>query len=271
MWGSQVPRARHGGVEETVSLGPDHRCAVELPGTFFKWSALFYPVLHPNWIRLIGLSFMSTLAFLMVAGAAFVFSVIMRFGAFVSLFAVPTMAMGCLALVSYVVGCFVTVIEETANGDDRLDRLIDLSWWETLPRFLATAGAAGVAVGLAVAATYPLRRWFVWNDFEMILIHRVIIFQAFPILLITNLVDGSWLPIRSLLETVRRLSRCIGYFVAFLLITAPFSIATDLALAQLYQWNLAAALFGAGPLGAAWLMFYGHWLGRLSRQLTAAE
>lgn len=254
-----------------VSLEGGRRFAVELPGPFFTWSALIYPVLHPNWIRLIGLSFMATLAFLMVAGAVFVFSVIMRFGAFLSLFAVPTMAMGCLALVSYVFGCFVTVIEETANGDDRLERLIDLSWWETLPRFLRTAGAAGVAVALAFGATYPLRRWFVWNDFEMILIQRVIIFQIFPILLITNLVDESWFPIFSLLETVRRLARCIGYFVAFLLITAPISIAIDVALAQLYRWNLAAALFGTGPLAAVWLMFYGHWLGRLARQLSAAE
>ena len=247
------------------------RPTVELPGRFFKFSALFYPWLHPNWIRWLGLTFMTWLAVCMVAGSLFVLRIILEYGAFVSLFTVPTMAVGCLALVGFVFASFITVVEETAQGEDRLQRLAELNWWETLPRLMRTLGAFAVTTLATFGLTYPLRRWLVPGSIEMQLIQSLVEQQLFAIFLITNLVDNSWIPFTSLWATLKRLAACVDCFAVFLLLTVPPTIGLHVLLARLDDWHVWAAIAAAGPLGAAWFMFYGHWLGRLVRQLSAVD
>ena len=174
--------------------------------------------------------------------------------------------------VSYVVACFITVVEETANGEDRLYRLPGMSWWEILPPFLRTAGAAAIAVAIALGVTYPLRRWLLWPDDWVAVIGAIVVFQLFPILLITNLVDQSVLPISSLFTTLGRLAGRAGHFAMFLLLTGLVTFGTAVALQSLHNiGGVAAILAGSGPLIAAWMMFYGHWLGRLVRQLSTED
>ncbi len=269
-WGRSVPRS-HGAASGSLDLLDRIRKRVELPGPFFKWSALIYPFLHPNWIRWLALSFMTTLAVGAVAVTLFVAWIVIRLGAFLAIFAISSMALVCLAFVSHVVASFVEVIEETAAGEDRLERTGDFSWWDMLPRFMQALGAAVVTAVVTYGVTYPLRRWFPWDAPELILIQSIVMYQLFPILLITNLVDGSWFPFKSLLATLRRLAVCVGCLMAFWFITAPVAVGVEYALNVLFHFHIAAGIAATGPLGATWLMFYGHWLGRLARQLTDVE
>jgi hypothetical protein len=264
-------RRSRAGAGDSADLLQRIRKPVELPGPFFKWSALIYPLLHPNWIRWLGLSFMTVLATGAISVTLFVSWIVLRFGAFLSIFAIASMALVCLALVSHVVSSFVEVIEETAAGEDRLERTMDFSWWDMLPRFMQALGAAAIAAALTFGVTYPLRRWFPWDAPELMLIQSILMYQLFPILLITNLVDGSWFPFKSLPATLRRLAACVGYLVAFWAITVPVAVAIDAALTLSFQYHLVAGIFAAGPLIAAWLLYYGHWLGRLARQLSDVE
>jgi hypothetical protein len=264
-------RRASGAAGESADLLQRIRKTVELPGPFFKWSALVYPLLHPNWIRWLGLSFMTVLAAGAVSVSVFVAWIVIQFNLFLSIFTMSSMGLVCIALVSHVVASFVEVIEETAAGEDRLERTMDFSWWDMLPRFMQALGAAAVAAVLTYAVTYPLRRWFPWDAPELILIQSILMYQLFPILLITNLVDGSWFPLKSLPATLRRLAACVGYLFAFWMITIPVALAVDAALTVSFRFHIAAGIFAAGPLLAAWLQFYGHWLGRLARQLADVE
>ena len=268
--GTEGPSTGGGRRRNASATASESAGSVDLPGPFFAWSALVYPLIAPNWMRWLGLSLVTTLTTLVVAGVVFIVLVLAKFGV-LSFFAVATAATGCLALVSYVVACFVTVVEETANGEDRLYRLPGMSWWETLPPFLRAAGAAGVAVAVAYGVTYPLRRWLLWPDDWVAVIRAIVVFQLFPILLITNLVDQSVLPISSLFTTLGRLAGRAGHFAVFLLLTATATVGTAAGLEALYDLGIGATLAGSGPLIAAWLMFYGHWLGRLVRQLSVED
>jgi hypothetical protein len=247
------------------------RKPVELPGPFFKMSALVYPWLHPNWVRWLGLSFMTSLAVGAISVTLFVAWIVIRSWALLSIFAVGSMSLVCAALVSYVIASFVNVIEETASGEDRLEGMIDLSWWDMLPAFLQALGAGVVTSAVTIGVTYPLRWWFPWDAQALILTQAIIMFQLFPILLITNLVDSSWFPFKSLPATMRRLAACVGTLVAFWVITAPVIVAAVVALSEFFRIHVGAGVAAAGPIGAAALMFYGHWLGRLARQLSDVD
>ncbi len=253
----------------TVRVGPiDADSTIDWPGPFFTFAALLYPWVHPNWIRWLGLTAATYAAVAMIAGSLFVLWVIMRFGAFVSLLATGPMAMACLATVSYVVGSFVVVVEDTAHGEDRLNRLVELSWWETLPRLLRTLGAIAATALAAYVVTYPLRRWFEPRGWQLVTIQGVFGHHVFPILLITNLADCSWVPIWSLWKTISRLVRCVGHFAAFLALTTPAMIACSVTLTTLATVSVWVQFAAAGPVISAGLMFYGHWLGRLIRQMS---
>jgi DNA-directed RNA polymerase subunit RPC12/RpoP len=246
----------------------DAKSLADQPSPFFTMAALFYPWVHPNWIWWLGLTAATYAAIAMIAGSLFVLWIIMRFGAFVSLLATGPMAMACLATSSYVVGSFVVVVEDTAHGDDRLNRLVELNWWETLPRLLRVLGAATATALVGYAITYPLRQWFEPLSRQMLTLQSVIALQTFPILLITNLADCSWVPIWSLWRTVTRLVHCVGYLVAFLAITSPGLIAGAAVLQVAHDAGVWVGIAVAGPVISTALMFYGHWLGRLIRQMT---
>jgi len=247
------------------------RKPVELPGPFFKWSALVYPWLHPNWVRWLGLSFMTSLAVGAISVTLFDTWIVIRFWALLSIFAVGSMSLVCTALVSYVIASFVSVIEETASGEDRLEGMIDLSWWDMLPAFMQAIGAGAVSAAVTFGLTYPLRRWFPWDAPALILTQAIILFQIFPVLLLTNLVDGSWVPFKSLPATLRRMATCVVYLVAFWVITAPVVVTAAIGLAEFFRVHVSAGIAAAGPIGAAAMMFYGHWLGRLARQLSDVD
>lgn len=246
------------------------RHRVELPGPFITLQALFYVFLYPTWVRWLGLSFMTSVSASVVAVTIFVSWIVIRFQLYLSVFAIAAMAMVDLAVTSYVIACFVEVIEETASGEDRLEQLVDMSWWEILPRFLRVAGAASVTGAVVWIVASALGHWFPWNDPVSLLLDFAIAYQLFPIVLITNLVDSSILPIWSLPATLRRLAVCVGYFGGFQSIVLAPTLATVAAIAALRHWHIAILLIVSGPIIAAWLLFYGHWLGRLSRQLSAA-
>jgi O-antigen/teichoic acid export membrane protein len=99
----------------------------------------------------------------------------------------------------------------------------------------------------------------------------VILLQIFPILLLTNLVDGTVLPLRSLGGTVRRLAAQAGYFAAFQITVALVTALVLIVVDAMHSWHWVAAVAAAGPMAATWFMYYGHWLGRLGRQLAELD
>jgi hypothetical protein len=244
----------------------------ELPGPFFDVATLLYPWLHPTWICWLGLSFMTALAAAAIFCTMFFFVIIMSFGAFVSLFTFAAMVTVCLGLASYIATTFVWVVEQSANGDNRLQRLPGYVWYEILPPAFRTAGAAAGAIGLAVGTTYLLRQWLgEWYAPQVLLLDMVLVFLLFPITMISNSVAQSFLPIYSLFPTLFRLVKCCGHFLLFLFMAGLGAAGVTLGLIVLFALHVAAGLVAAGPVVAAWVMFYGHWLGRLARQLSAAD
>jgi hypothetical protein len=275
--GREVPFKRRrrlsGGTTVAGSAALEQRSitTVELPGPFFSASAFVYPFLYPSWVRWLGIAFMSILAGLVLYITLFVSWIVIGFQLFLSVFAIAAMAMVNLALMSYLVGCFVEVIEETASGEERLEQLVDMSWFEILPRFFRVVGAAATAIFIASVLCEPLRRWARLDTPILLMIEATVIFQIFPVLLLTNLVDNTVFPFWSIPQTLRRLATCAGYFGAFQLIVAPITVGTVLALVYLRQVHFIALLAGVGPAAATWLMYYGHWIGRLARQLADAS
>jgi hypothetical protein len=267
-WGRLTTKSHD---DTTDLLARVRRETVQLPGPFFTWPALVYPFCYPTWVRWLGLSFVSTLAVGALTVTLFVSWIVIRFQLFLSVFAIASMTLVDLALVSFVVACFVDVIEETASGEDRLEQLVDMSWWEILPRFFRMAGAAASSALVAWVLTVPLQLWFSTNEHLVPLVQIVVALQIFPILLLTNLVDGTVIPLWSLLGTVRRLAACVAYFAAFQSIATPLTFAVLLALGAMQSWHSAVALVASGPIIAGWLLCYGHWLGRLARQLAEVE
>jgi hypothetical protein len=244
---------------------------LEMPGPFFDKSTWLYPWLHPNWIHWLGLSFMTELASCMIAGAGFIFAIVVYFGLFGSIFTVASMVMGCLALSAFIATTFVRVIEQTANGVNRLERLPGLAWWETLPPFFRTVGAAGLTLLIVWAICYSVRGFVPWYDPRLLLLNAAIGYVLFPVLLLANLVEQSWLPLFSLWPTVSRVFRCGGHFVLFLMLSGMATAILVIVLVLLVLVHFALGLIAAGPLIAAWLLYYAHWLGRLARQLMALD
>jgi hypothetical protein len=256
--------------------------AEDFPGPFIDISAIFYPFLHPTWACWIGLSFVTALALAAVGISLFFLAVIMTFGAFASAFTFASMVIGCVALVGYVITAIENVFEETANGGNRLARLPGLSFADNLPSFLRGAGALlstiAVAGGLVYLVRNHLGQWetdeWAVNPIvilEMMLIFDVVAWALFPIFVISNSVEQSFLPIWALHTTVRRIVRCAGYYAIFLIVSAATWIAINLLLAVLSLIHISVFLVAVGPLLAMYLMYYAHWLGRVARQMIAAD
>jgi hypothetical protein len=241
---------------------------VDLPGPFFSWSAFLYIFLYPTWARWLGLSLVCFMSAGVLGVTLFVSWIVIRFQLFLSVFAISAMAMLNLALISYVVACFVEVIEETAAGEDRLQQLVDMSWWDILPRFFRVIGAAAVAIAIAWALTAPLKYFLPGNSAELRITRLACWLQLFPVLLIANLVDSTVIPFRSLVGTLRRLAAKVGCFAAFQTFALLLSVLALVTLAASYKYHWVAGWLVAGPFMAAWTLYYGHWLGRLCRQLA---
>ncbi len=263
------PRVPPGGFVATAAREPVDRAAG--PGPILDLTMLFYPWLYPTWVRWIGLAFIIAFTSCIVAITLFVLSIAAAFGAVGSIFTVAGMATACLAFVAYITACFVAVIEGTANGDDRFQQLPGFQWYETLPSLFRTWGAAAASVAVAYGITYPLRPWLPPDDPQFYLLSAFIVYLFFPVLLITNLVDDSWFPFYSLFPTLVRLVRCGPHFVLFLVMSGVLALTLGIVLGGLFVWRIAAGLAAAGPVLATWLLYYGYWIGRLARQMAAAE
>jgi hypothetical protein len=245
------------------------RTTTKLPGPFFTWSALVYPFRYPTWVRLLGLSFMGVLAVGVLAITLFVSWIVIRFQLFLAVFAISSMAMVNVALFSYVIACFVEVIEESAAGEETLEQLVDMSWWEILPRFFQVASAAGISATLAWILSTPLQIWVAHDDSLVRIIQAMIVFQVFPILLLANLSESTVVPLRPLPEVMRRLAGHTAHFMGFQLVAASVTCATVVVFWSIRDWRLLAVV--GGPTISTWLLYYGHWLGRLGRQLADTD
>jgi hypothetical protein len=244
----------------------------DFPGPFLDRSAFLYAWLHPTWACWLGLAVMTELTLCAVGCTAFFFTIIMTFGAFVSLFTFASMVMVCVGLGSYVLATFETVLEQTANGGNRLQRLPGYVWYELLPSLSRVFGAAACSVGIAVGITYSCRETIgAWYTPQSLILNDIIAFFLFPIFMISNSVEQSFLPIWALFSTLPRLIRCGGYFLVFLIVSGIVWAMINALIVALLFWHFAAALAAAGPLLAMWLLYYGHWLGRVVRQMMALD
>jgi hypothetical protein len=244
----------------------------EFPGPFIDRSGLLYPWLHPTWMCWIGLAFMTELTACVVAGTTFFFLVAMSFGAFVSLFTFASMVVVCVGLSAYLATTFVMILEGTANGDNRLHRLPGYVRYEILGPFFRVVGADLCAIGVACSVTYVCRDWLgPWYDPRAFIVNELISFVLFPIFMITNSADQSFLPIGSLFATLRRLAFRAGHFLLFIVVSGVAWIAINAAIIALLLWHIAAGLAVAGALLATWIMYYGHWMGRLTREIAAVD
>ena len=261
--------------------------ADEFPGPFIDRSGLLYAWLYPTWVCWLGLTFMAEVSVWAFACTAMFFVVAMVSGAFGSLFTFGAMMTGCLGLASYLATTFICVLEGTANGDNRLHRLPGYVWYDILGPFLRTACAAAAAYAVSFCVTYGCRHWLgpwndprSWYDPQVLFLNDLIAVLFFPIFMITNSIDQSFIPVYSLFSTLRRLGKCFGHFFLFLLISGGvwaamsgvfWTVVRRVPDGELPIGQIAAALTIAGPILSTWLLYYGHWLGRLARQLSAVD
>jgi hypothetical protein len=249
------------------TLEPD-----DFPGPFLDRSALLFPWLYPTWACGIGLAIMTELTVCAIGATAFFLFVIMSGMAFGSLFTFASMVMVCVGLTSYVFATFEMVLEQTAHGDNRLRRLPGYVWYELLPPLKRVFGASASALAIAVAITYSCRQWLgEWYDWPVLIVTDLISFVLFPIFMISNSVEQSFLPIWGLFATLTRLARCFIYFAIFLVVAGVAWAAIGVALQLLSLIHVALAVVVAGPLLTIWLLYYGHWLGRVVRQMMALD
>jgi hypothetical protein len=150
-------------------------------------------------------------------------------------------------------------------------QLIYMTWWEILPRFFRVAGAAIGATVITWLLVAPMRAILSAHELALQLASGMIWLQIFPIFLITNLVDSTFFPVRSLFGTVRRLAARVGNFAAFQTFAMLLTGLVLIAVEAMRGWHWAAVVTVAGPLAAAWLLYYGHWIGRLCRHLADVD
>jgi hypothetical protein len=248
----------------------------EFPGPFLDRSAILFPWLYPTWACWIGLAFMTELTVCAIGATAFFFFVIMSGMAFVSLFTFASMMTVCVGLASYVLATFESVVEQTAHGDNRLRRLPGYVWYELLPSLKRVFGAAASAVGFSIGITYLCLKWFTVS-YEplvvilMLILNNVVVFVAFPVFMISNSVEQSFLPIWGLFATLPRLLRCVGYFLIFLLVSGIAWTGIVVLILLLSAVHMSLGVLAAGPLLSIWLLYYAHWLGRVVRQMMALD
>jgi hypothetical protein len=242
----------------------------DFPGPFVDRSAILFPWLYPTWACAIGLAFMTELSVCAIGATMVFFFVIMSGMAFVSIFTFASMVTVCVGLTSYVMAAFEMVLEQTAHGDNRLRRLPGYVWHELLPTFKRVFGAWASSVGVAVGIWYSCRQWLgEWYDIQVLILSDLIVFILFPIFMISNSVEQSFLPIWGLIATLVRLTRCITYFAIFLVVTGVMWIGVIAAVLSLSLLHVAFAVIAAGPLLTIFLLYYAHWLGRVVRQMIA--
>jgi hypothetical protein len=239
------------------------------PGRFLEVSALLYPWRPPTLWYWMGLSFMTALAGGLIAATTIVMGIVIAFGLVGSIFTMAAMGLACLGVSGYVLATFTKVVEDTAEGEDRLHEVPGIAWHETFPPFLQTMGAALLSGGLAFGFTYPMRDWMPWYDLRLLGAMAAIAYHLFPVFLLTNLADGSFVPLLSLPAVIARLIQLALTVALFFALSYVGLLVIGGALLGLSALHPVAGIAAAGPLVAAWLMYYGHWLGRLGRRIVS--
>lgn len=230
---------------------------------FLSAAAVLYPWLYPNCFYWVCLSLLSCLCMAIVALSFFTIGLLP--------FWLASALMAWLAVAGYIVAAFERIIEQTAYGEDRMQGLPEIGWGEVLPPFLRAFGAMCCAIAVPVAVSYLICRWLPVPGFVMVLPGAVVAYFLFPLLLITNLIDESYIPLKSVPDVLVRASKRLGYFALFLAIIGWLSIVLAGVVGLVFYWNIVAGVFSIGPAATTWLMYYGHLLGRLGEKLMDLE
>jgi len=84
-------------------------------------------------------------------------------------------------------------------------------------------------------------------------------------------VANTWIEIGPCNFHLRRLAAKVGCFAAFQTFAMLLSILALGTVEAMYSYHWLASLVVAGPIAAGWTLYYGHWIGRLGRQLADVD
>jgi hypothetical protein len=197
-----------------------------------------------------------------------------HFGRVALLFLGTPLIIVLIATVAYAAAAFVSVVEATSAGADRIETWPDDEWVEWLGQLIHLSYAIAIALllsyGVASLVTSGLRHWFETSvTMTLAVVYATFLIVFFPIVLLsTQHAVFGWLPItRSVLRSLaaRKTDAAWALFA---------SACVPLALLPLGQFVYAPAAYlvvaaaGMGPQIAAGLLTYARLLGRLGWEIS---
>ncbi len=220
------------------------------------WSGLFtFPFYPQSLLAWMTLAFAATFGWLTLLCTAYYLSNIGPFFSFGMVFGVAVVV---VLSGSYMSACYLWIVQQTADGYDRIEDW-ELGEWREWPVTLVATGpmfCLSLSVGGAVA-------WLAGASGEAaILFSSVTLWVLYPVLLLSVLESGSSIPwspatLRSLHDVNR------GWF-AFYLESGLLMAAWLIPVVALFMLQPFLVVFVAGPpLGAA-IMIHARLLGRLA-------
>ncbi len=256
-------------VQQPASTGPKHRLPPHIrirpivepeplpaPPRFPFWSGLFTFPLYPQSLLIwMTLAFAATFAWLTLLCSAYYLS---NIGPHVTIGMVMGVSMVVMLAGSYASACYLWIVQQTADGYDRIDDW-ELGDWREWPMTLVETGpmfciSASVGGALACAVGAPGEGVIILSSFTL--------WALYPVLLLSVLESGSSIPWSPpTLRSLRDVSR--GWLV-FYLESGLLMGAWLIPVATLFMLQPFLVVFVAGPpLGAA-IMIHARMLGRLA-------
>jgi hypothetical protein len=196
---------------------------------------------------------------------------LVRFLGFIGIISFGSVVLVAVALFSYALHTLVEIVQQTACGSDRLERLPGFDWAELIPSALSVMCAAGSALLIGFLGTYWCYAIVGLNEVAAAAVTVAAFLLLFPVFFLANLAEGTILPFAGLAVTVRALLRHAGSWLAVLLAGGSVACAAAALLHGLYAINPWLGHLSQGPVGITALMIYGHLLGRLARRMMESE
>jgi len=233
--------------------------------------ALLYPWATGNWAPWLGLALMYMAGVLLLRWAIVITIMLARLLGFIGVLTFGSVVLVSFALFCYAAHVFVEVVQQTACGSDRLERLPGFDWYELLPSGLTVFFAAGCALVPASLFTYWCYATLRLSDLAATLLAAAAMLVLFPLFFLASMAGGSVLPLAGLGVTVRAIVRQAGAALAVLLASASVASAAIAAIYGAYAASRWLGHLSLGPIMITAMMIYGHLLGRLARRMMESE
>ncbi len=233
------------------------------------FAALIYPWQHPTWASWLGLAVMYSIGMVALHWLLIASIMLARIIGFIGVISFGSVVLVAVVLLFYALHVFVEIVQQTAYGSDRLERLPAFDWVVLIPSALSVMCAAGLALLMGWLGGYWCHASVGLNELAVAAVMVVTFLLLFPLFFLANMAEGTILPFAGLLVALRALVQHAGSWLAVLLAGCSVACAAGALLRGLYAVNPWLGHLSQGPVAVTALMIYGHLLGRLARRMMA--